>query len=217
MHGEVGLAQPACALSPGEQATSEARWQYGGDLLDARLEVLRDRKRFLVLGAYFGPNPRHPLRRCLGLRHPDHILEGHAHGQVPRRLTQEIGRAQGMDGVQPIEIERRVAAILIAGEAADALFHDVEARGRIGPTRPLDQIFDALRRGLPLAVLPHRLLQFTACMAASEGKGREIGVDRLAGMPDGGLESAVGDRQLARSGQCAQQDGVDHAPDSSAA
>ena len=154
---------------------------------------------------------RDALGRGLGLGDADHVLERHAHREMPRRLAQQLGRAQCVHGIEPVEIERGVAAILIGGEAADALLHHVEARGRIGATRALDQVLDALRRRLPLAMLAHRLVELAAGMAAAEGEGREIGVDRLAGVPDRGLEGGVGNRQPARARQRAQQHGIDDA------
>ena len=61
------------------------------------------------------------------------------------------------------------------------------AAGKLA-ARALDQVLDALRRRLPLAMLAHRLLELAARMAAAEGEGREVGVDRLAALADRRLE-----------------------------
>ena len=114
-------------------------------------------------------------------------------------------------GIEAVEIERGVAAILVGGEAADALLDHVQARGRIATPRALDQVLDALRRRLALAMLAHGLLELAARMAAAEGEGGKIGVDRLAGMADRGLEGGIRDRQPARARQRAQQHGIDDA------
>ena len=60
-------------------------------------------------------------------------------------------------------------------------------------------------------MLAHRLLELAAGMAAAEGEGREIGIDRLAGMADRGFEGGVRNRQPARACQRAQQHGIDDA------
>ncbi len=48
-------------------------------------------------------------------------------------------------------------------------------------------------------------------MAAAEGEGGKVGIDRLAGMADGGLERGIRNRQAARTGERPQQHGVDDA------
>ena len=60
-------------------------------------------------------------------------------------------------------------------------------------------------------MLAHRLVEFAAGVAATEGEGRKIGIDRLAGVTDRGLEGGVRNRQPARARERAQQHGVDDA------
>ena len=68
--------------------------------------------------------------RDLGLRHPDHIFVGHAHGEVTRRLAYETPAGpyacvDGADRCQPVEIESRIGEVLISGKSPHAGEHDV--------------------------------------------------------------------------------------------
>ena len=138
MHGKVDLAQPTRALGPGDQPPGRARRQDGGDLLDPRLEMLGDLQRLVLLRSNLAPYARQPFGRGLGLGDADHVLERHAHRQVPRRLAQQLGRAKGMHGIEPVEVERGIGLVLVCRKAANALLHDIEAGRRKRPACALE-------------------------------------------------------------------------------
>src|SRR5471032_1930194 len=103
-------------------------------------------------------------------------------------MARNFAHQRRLDAVEAIEIKRGVLPILIGHEAADALLHDVETRGRKALARAVDQILDTLCRGLPLAMLAHGLVELATGVTTSESERREIGVDRLATFTDRRLE-----------------------------
>src|ERR1700744_6572179 len=108
-------------------------------------------------------------------------------------MARNLTHNSSIEACQPIEEQRGIAPVLVRGEAADAFLDDVEARRREALPGAFGQVLDTLRGGGTLAMLAHRLLEFAARMAAAEGEGGEIGIDRLASFADRRLEGLIRD------------------------
>src|SRR5258707_718780 len=89
-------------------------------------------------------------------------------------MARDLAYQHRIDPVQTIEIERPVPAVLIDAEATDALLHDVEAGCGKALARPLDQVLDTLRRGLPLAMLAHGLVEFATGVTRPKAKAARL-------------------------------------------
>ena len=66
---------------------------------------------------------------------------------MPRRLAQELRRAQRVHRVQPVQVPFGVPAVLIGREAAHAFLDHVQGNRGIGAPGARQQIFHALGDG----------------------------------------------------------------------
>ncbi len=209
--------QPWAALRRGENPRSEPRRQQRAHLLDAGLEEFGHRERLTRLGADFRGDARHAGGIDLGLCHPDHVLVGHAHREMPCGLAQQasIGaRAliSGLDWREPVEIAAPVGRVLIRDQAPYAFACDL-LHGR---RQCRDGALEVRERWRASVLARHgsvrRRCQVARLLRGSKtaAEALQVALDRLAVGADRVLERRRRDRHAATARDQAEHDRVDH-------
>ncbi|MCZ7660576.1 MAG: hypothetical protein M5U07_23370 [Xanthobacteraceae bacterium] len=216
LHAEIDAAEPALARAVADDRPGEARRQHRADLLDAGLEELDDPDGIVGAELVVGADARDARRIDLLLRDPDHVLEGHAHREVAGGLGHELsGRARlGVgfaDRREAIEIEPRIARVLISREAAQAFHRDLMRRSRKrarGFGLEPGELRHRAVTALAVALRRRRDLAPGGVEAGAEAG--EIGLGGLALGADRLLEHGRGNGQTAGSRDGAEHHGIDH-------
>ncbi len=200
----MGGGEFCMTLGERKDRPRQPRRQDRAEFLDAGFEEFRDGERLIRLDAHLRGDAGKPRRIDLGLRHADHVLIGHAHGEMPRGFRKQLSVGAGLgigiaDRPEAIEIKPRIGEVLIGGEPAHAFGH--ERARRIGHTR--DLVFQiGERRSRRLVALRRIGAQMRAAARRVEAgaEAAQIGVDRLAVGADRRFERLRRDRQRAGAG-----------------
>ncbi len=151
-----------------------------------------------------------------GLGDADHVLERHAHREMPRGFTQQLSggigaRVRRNEGLEAVEMEPRIGEVLIRHKPPHAFDDDVARGIRHRREDFLLNVGQGRRAGLPALVRHRRPRHGTGARGLQPGaEAAQVGFRRLALAADRGLESLRCNRQPAAARDEAEHHGIDH-------
>ena len=170
----------------------------------------------------FLPETGKSFRRDLDLGHPRQILEGHPQAEIARHFKDEqrlITALERGQGLQPLQVKLRVAAVLVVDQFPDPQVDHFPGRG--GETRHpgqqrlsrggggLGQLECRLRRRVGLRILHATALLPGQFIAAREGQ--QVAFHGNPALANSLLKHLPAEGQHARLRQGPEQGGVDDA------